>query len=189
MADSDDLDLDDGDVSDSGGASKKRGGGLGNLLPTILKFVAIGIGAMIFIVTVSVITFQVMQSGGKSQTEIFDPNSPYLPGRQQLSYFDTIGSITTRTRDFPVSSTVNVEVIIGYDFGDQTASQELTSRRFELRDFLRRYFAGKTAAELVPEREEELKKEIREMLNTRLLDTARARNIFFNRLDVSSDAI
>jgi len=186
MADSDDLDLDGGDVPESGSSSKKKGGGgLGNLLPTILKFAAIGIGALIFIVTVSVITYNIMNKGGKSQTVISDPSSPYVGKRPEYSYYDMIGSITTKTRDYPVSSSVTVEMIIGYDLNDTIASSELVSRRYELRDFVRRYFNGKTTAELAPEREEELKKEIREMLNTRFLDTARARLILFNRLDVT----
>ncbi|MDR2966067.1 MAG: flagellar basal body-associated FliL family protein [Treponema sp.] len=188
MADSDDI-FDGDESGEPSGAPKKRGGGLGNLLPTILKFVAIGIGAMIFIITVCVITYNIMQGGGKSQTQIYDPNSPYVGTRPQYAYYDMVGSITTRTRDFPVPSSVTVEVIIGYDMGDQAASLELVSRRFALRDFLRHYFAGKTAAELTTEREEELKKEIREQLNTRLLDTARAREILFNRLDVASEAL
>jgi len=185
MADSDDLDLDSGDAPESSSSPKKRGGGLGNLLPTILKFAAIGIGALIFIVTVSIITYNFMNRGGKSQTVINDPYSPYLGKRPEYSYYDVIGSITVRTRDFPVSASVTVEMIIGYDLNDSNASAELISRRFELRDFVRRYFTGKTIAELAPEREEELKKDIREQLNTRFLDTARARIILFNRLDVS----
>jgi len=92
--------------------------------------------------------------------------------------------MTVRTKDFPVSSTVSVEMIIGYDLGDTNASSELASRKYELRDFVRRYFASKSAADLVPEKEEELKYEIREQLNTRFLDTARARVILFNKLDV-----
>jgi len=189
MADSDDIDLNDDEVSDAGGPSKKRGGGIGNLLPNILRFVAIGIGAMIFIVTVSVITYNIMQKGGKSQTELYDPSGPYVPARPLYSYYEIPGSITTKTRDFPISATVTVDVVIGYDLGDQNASSELVNRRFELRDFLRRYFAGKFVEELTPEREEELKKEIREQMNQRILDTARVRDVFFNRLDVLSDAI
>jgi flagellar FliL protein len=184
MSDSDDLDLDGGDAPESGGASKKRSGGLGNLLPTILKFVAIGLGALIFIVTVCIITVNILNKGGKSQTIINDPNSPYVGKRPEYNYYDSIGAMTVKTRDFPVGSTVSVEMIIGYDLGDTNASSELVTRRYELRDFIRRYFAGKSAAELLPEREEELKAEIREMLNTRFLDTARARLILFNKLDV-----
>lgn len=184
MADSDDLDLDGGDAPEADSSSKKRSGGLGNLLPTILKFAAIGIGALIFIVTVSVITYNIMNRGGRSQTVISDHSSPYVGKRPEYSYYDQLGSITVRTRDFPANS-VTVEMIIGYDLNDQSATLELISRRFELRDFVRRYFTGKTSAELAPEREELLKNEIREMLNTRFLDTARARIILFNRLDVN----
>jgi len=184
MSDSDDLDLDGGDAPDAGGAAKKRGGGgLGNLLPTILKFAAIGLGALIFIVTVSVITYNIMSKGGKSQTVISDPSSPYMGKRPEYSYYDSLGQMTVKTRD-PVGYNVSVEMIIGYNFNDQAATMELVSRKFELRDFMRRYFSGKYAAELAPEREEELKRDIREQLNTRFLDTARAYLILFDKLDV-----
>jgi flagellar FliL protein len=184
MSDSDDIDLDGGDAPEAGSAPKKKSGGLGNLLPTILKFVAIGIGALIFIVTVSVITYGIMNKGGKSQTVITDPSSPYVGKRPEYDMYTMIGSITTRTKDYPTASSVTVDMIIGYDKDDSAAALELTGRQYELRDFVRRYFTGKYAAELSPEREEELKKDIREQLNTRFLDTARARIILFNRLDV-----
>jgi flagellar FliL protein len=183
MSDSDDIDLDGGDAPESSSASKKRGGGLGNLLPTILKFAAIGIGALIFIVTVSVITYNVMNKGGKSQTVISDPSSPYVGKRPEYAYYDQLGSMTVKTRD-PVGYNVSVEMIIGYNLNDSNANLELISRKYELRDFMRRYFSGKYAAELAPEREEELKRDIREQLNTRFLDTARAHIILFDKLDV-----
>jgi len=172
------------DVQESEGTTKKRGGSLGNLLPNILKFVAIGLGALIFIVTVSVITYNIMNKGGRSQTVVSDPNSPYVGKRPEYGYYDSIGSITVRTRD---SSTVTVVMIIGYDSGDQTASQELANRRFELRDFVRRYFSQKSTADLTPDKEETLKTEIRDMLNTRFLDSRGARVILFDRLDVMGD--
>jgi len=186
MSDSDDLDLDDGHEADAGGgAAKKRGGGgLGNLLPTILKFVAIGIGALIFIVTVSVITYNIMNRGGKQQTVISDPDSPYVGTRPEYAMYTMLGAITTRTSDFPTSYTVTVDMVIGYDLNNQAASTEFIARQYEMRDFLRNYFTRKTADELRPEREDALKTEIREMLNTRFLDKARARIILFNRLDV-----
>jgi len=185
MSDNVELDdLGDGDAAEASAPSKKKGGGLGNLLPTILKFVAIGIGALVFIVTVSVITFNIMNKGGSNQTVINDPSSPYVGKRPVYSFYDNLGTITVRTSDYPVSVSVTVDMIIGYDQDDSVASTELINRRFELRDFLRRYFAGKKAADLAPDREEALKAEIREMLNTRFLDTAKARIILFNRLDV-----
>jgi len=184
MSDSDDLDLDGGDAPESGGTTKKKSGGLGNLLPTILKFVAIGLGATIFIITVSVITVSVVSKRGQSQTTISDPSSPYVGKRQDYNYYDNIGSISVRTSDFPIPSSVTVEMIIGYDLADSVAGTELITRRYELRDFVRQYFSSKTAAELTPDKELQLKAEIREMLNTRFLDSRGARVILFNRLDV-----
>jgi flagellar FliL protein len=182
----DDLDvedIDDGGSPDAGNIGKKKGG-LGALLPTILKFVAIGLGALVFIVTVSIITYNIMNKGGKSTTVISDPMSPYIGKRPEYAMYTLIGSVTTRTKDPPPGSSVTVDMIIGYDLNDQSAQTELTSRQYELRDFVRRYFTGKFASDLVPEKEEEIKKEIREQLNTRFLDTARARIILFNKLDV-----
>ena len=185
MADSDDLDLDDGDVPESSGAAKKKGGGgLGNLLPTLLKFVAIGLGAVIFIVTVVIITVNFMNRGGANQTRgVHDIASPYLGVLPQYNYID-LDRIQVRTSDFPAPATVSVLVQIGVDQNDQNASMEVISRRHEIHDFLRRYFSMKTAAQLTPQREDEIKREIREMLNTRFLDTARARNILFKELNV-----
>ena len=183
MSDSEDIDLDGGDAPESSSPAKKRSGG-GNLLPNILKFVAIGLGATVFIVTVSLITANIVMSRGTSQTPIADPSSPYVGKRPEYSYYDMLGSITVRTSDYPVSASVTVDMIIAYDLNDTKSSTELISRRFELRDFLRRYFAQKTAAELAPEREDTLKAEIREMLNSRFLDSRGVRLILFNRLDV-----
>jgi flagellar FliL protein len=73
---------------------------------------------------------------------------------------------------------------IGYDQNDTTASLELSGRKLELQEFVRRYFAGKTADELKPENEERLKQEIKETLNKRYLETARVRDITFTRFDV-----
>jgi flagellar FliL protein len=54
-----------------------------------------------------------------------------------------------------------------------------------MRDFVRRYFSSKTAAELIPENELRLQNEIRERLNIEILDTTKARKILFNRFDVN----
>ena len=123
-----------------------------------------------------------MNKGAKSASVIIDPTSPYIGNRPIYSYYTDIGSVTIKTKD--TEDFVTVEMWIGYDLNDQSASLEFTSRRFELRDFVRRFFTNKSASELLPEKEEELKREIREQLNTRFFDNARARVILFNKLDV-----
>jgi flagellar FliL protein len=181
MSDSDELDLDGGEVPGSD-SSPKKASGLGALLPTILKFAAIGLAAVIFIVTVVIITVRVINGGGKSQT-ITDPMDPYVGKRPEYQAFTLIGPVTTRTRD-KTNFSVTVDMIIQYDMNDNAAQTELTSRQYELRDFVRNHFSGKYAEELQPENEARLKQEIREILNTRFLDTAKCRNILFNKLDV-----
>ncbi|MDR0403972.1 MAG: flagellar basal body-associated FliL family protein [Treponema sp.] len=180
MGDDDGLDLGGEDVAGIDGGAKKSGG-LGAFLPNLLKFVAIGLGALIFIVTVTIITVNILGGRGESQTTI-DPASEYIGTRPQYSTFTLIGQLNTRTRD--QNYTVVVEMLIEYDLNNNAAATELTARVNQLRDFTRNYFASKYADELRPENEENLKQEIRELLNTRYLDTAKARNILFNKLDV-----
>jgi flagellar FliL protein len=180
MGDDDGLDLGGEDVSGVDSSSKKSGG-LGGLLPNLLKFVAIGLGALIFIVTVAVITFKILSGRGESQT-VIDPTSEYIGTRPQYAAFTLIGQLNTRTRD--QAHTVVVDMLLEYDFNNNAAATELTSRVNQLRDFTRNYFASKHYSELEPENEVKLKQEIRELLNTRYLDTAKVRGILFNKLDV-----
>ena len=183
MSDTDELDLEGGD-SQLESSTKKRSG-LMALLPRLLKFVAIGLGALIFIVTVAVITYNIMNRGGKNQTAIADPASPYRPERQEYTIFASIGSVRTRTKDTSSSYAVIVDMVIGYDLNDKKAQSELTSRQYELRDFVRSYFSGKYHMELLPENETRLKKEIVEYINQRILAKSKIRDVFFNQLDVT----
>ena len=180
MSDSDDLDLEGGESP--GMDAPKKASGLVALLPNLLKFVAIGLGALIFIITVSVITYNILNRGGQSQT-IIPVNSPFVGARPVYSYFTLIGIIRTTTRD-PIPYSVVVDMQIGYDENDNAAATELTARLYELQDFVRVFFKAKLAEDLRPENEPRLKQEILEQLNTRLLNSARARIILFRQLDV-----
>jgi flagellar FliL protein len=180
MGDDDGLDLGGDDVTGIDSAGKKSGG-LSGLLPNLLKFVAIGLGALIFIVTVAAITYKILSNRGESQT-VIDPTSEYVGTRPQYATFNLIGQMSTRTRD--QTHTVVVDMVIGYDLNNNAASTELTARVVQLRDFTRQYFSSKYYAELEPENEAKLKQEIREMLNTRYLDIAKIREIYFIKLDV-----
>ncbi|MDR2633471.1 MAG: flagellar basal body-associated FliL family protein [Treponema sp.] len=163
------------------GSSKKKISGLIALLPHLLKFVAIGLGALILIVTVVVITYSILNKEGRSQT-VVPENSPYIGTRPQYSMFSAIGTIRARTKD-PTPYAVIVDMIIGYDLNNAQAATELTGRLYELRDFVRSYFSSKYAEDLQPENEARLKQEIIELLNTRVLNTAKVRMILFNQLD------
>jgi len=180
MSDSDELDLEDGDSSGLG--SQKKVSGLLGMLPNLLKFVAIGLGALIFIVTVSVITHNILNRGGRAQT-VIPSASPFVGARPTFSAFTAIGAIRTMTND-PVPFSVVVEMVIHFDLGDNAAATELTERLHELRDFVRLFFRARRADDLRPENEPRLRQEIVEHLNTRVLNSARVRMVTFNQLDV-----
>jgi flagellar FliL protein len=181
MSDNDELDIDSGDAAGIDSSSKKSSG-LAVLLPKLLKIVAIGLGALIFIVTVAVITYNILNKGGKPSTAIPE-NSPFMGTRPQYSMFSAIGVVRTRTRDETPYAVV-VDMVIGYDQNDNAAATELTGRIVELQDFVRSFFRTKSFTDLQPENEERLKRDIIEYLNNRLLNTAKARTIFFKQLDV-----
>ena len=177
MSDANLDDMEEGEAPDAG--PKKKKGGLGALLPTLLKFAAIGIGALLFIVTVSVITYNIMNDGGKTQTNVTDPSSPYIGRKPIFAWYTDIGTITTRAQD---NLSVSVVVNLGYDQTDTVAYSELSGRKLELQDFMRQYFARKSADDL--QNEEKLKTEIKEQLNKRYLENARIRDVTFTKFDV-----
>ena len=181
MSDNDELDIEGGEAPESSSTFKKKSR-LAAILPTILKFTAIGIGATIFIATVSLVTIRLTRPDGRAQT-VTDPASPFVGTQPMLSWFTELGTISTQTRD-AVPHTVQIVMHLGFDQGDQATSSELFGRRIQLQDFTRRYFAGKVVEELRPENEARLRREIIDILNTRYLTNARVRSVAFERLDV-----
>ncbi|MDR2096490.1 MAG: flagellar basal body protein FliL [Treponema sp.] len=179
MSDSEDLDLGDEDAGGLDNSSKKTSG-LAALLPNLLKFIAIGLGAVVFIITVTVITSNIMLKNNAGQ-EAMPANSPYIGQRPQYAMFTAIGVVRTRTKD---NQAVVVDMVIAYEQGNNATATELTARIVELQDFVRKFFSLKTADQVTPEKETEIKKEIIEQLNRDVLSPAKALNIFFRQLDV-----
>jgi flagellar FliL protein len=164
---------------------KAKSCGIGALIGVIgIPIIITGIFFVLtFVVGSSVITYNIMNKGSKQQTVVSDPSSPYIGKKPAFSWYTDIGTVTAKTKDEQPHS-VSVVMNIGYDTTDETAYSELSSKRLELQDFVRRYFSGKYAEELKPENEERLKQEIKETLNKRLLETARVRDITFTKFDV-----
>ena len=112
------------------------------------------------------------------------PVSPeYTSKRELLSWYNSIGSIKTKTCD-EIPASVIVEVVLGYKIDDKTTATEITQRQIEIKDFLRRYFTGKTAEELRPNNEAKLQMEIRNTINDDILSTSRIKDVKFLTLDV-----
>ena len=179
MADEDDgLGLDDGG-SDAAAPAK---GGKGLLIPSLLKWVAIGLGAIILIVTVVVITMKVV-GGNQSQVSAVPMTEEYTATKEILDWYTSLGETQTTTMEAN-PATVTVEVVLGYKKEDKATSTEITQRTVELKDFLRRYFTQKTAEELRPQNEENLKIEIRNAINDSILSSSKIKDVRFMQMDV-----
>ena len=183
MADDNDLDINDGACGSddlSSASSKKKGFGV--LFPVLLKWVAIGLVAVILIVTVVVITMKVV-GGNQSQAALVPVTEEYSSTKEILDWYNSLGVTRTKTSDVNPSSVI-VEVALGYKKDDKTTSTEITQRTVELKDFLRRYFTQKSADELRPQNEEELRIEIRNAINDSILSSSKIKDVRFMQLDV-----
>lgn len=177
----DDDDMGDGLGDDSGvSAAPSKGGS--SFLPTLLKYVALGLGAIILIVTVVIITMNIMD-GNKPKTAAIPVSEDYKEVAEELDWYTSLGEIQTRSSD-PIPASIVVNIYLGYKKDDKTTSTEITAQRIPIRDFLRQYFADKTAEELTPRCEEKLKIEIRNEINDTILNKAKVRKISFDKLNV-----
>ncbi|MDR1786413.1 MAG: flagellar basal body-associated FliL family protein [Spirochaetaceae bacterium] len=184
MADEENLGLNEEEAADGADKKKKKGGSvkMAGLIPMLLKWGAIGIGAIILIVTVVIVTMRIMRGNASAQAVV--PISQEYQGRREvLDWYQSIGTINSKTSD-PIPASITVEPVLGYKQADKATSTEITSRQVEIKDFLRRYFAEKTAEDLKPYNEEKLAIEIRNSINDDILTTSKIRDVKFLKLDV-----
>jgi len=175
MSDQDDINL-EGEEAAAGSGGQKKGGGM---LPQLLKWIAIVLGSLVFIVTVVVVTVSIMGGSGKNQTAV-PVSEEYTGLREVFQWYTAVGTIQTRTSD-AIPASVVVEMAFGYT-DEKTTPTELTSRLIELKDFLRSYFQQKTAAEL--RNEEKIKIEIRNSINDNILSNSKIKDVRFTKYEI-----
>lgn len=172
------LDLDS--AGESGGGKGK--GGLKALLPQLLKWVIIGVVAIIFVVTIVIITLSIRDKNGKAQTTI-PVAQEFTEKREIYDWYTSLEQIRTVTAD-PVPASVIIQIALGYKKDDKAASTEITQRTVEIRDFLRRYFSEKTEEDLRPQNEEFLRQQIRDQINDDILSNSKIRDVRFTTKDI-----
>ncbi|MFA6855699.1 MAG: flagellar basal body-associated FliL family protein [Treponema sp.] len=175
-----DINLDEnaGDSSSSAKSKNKLGG----LIPGMLKWILIAVGAVILIVVVVFITIKLVNNNSSSQPTI-QMSEEYKEQREILDWYTSLGVIRTKTSD-DIPASVVVNIALGYKKDDKATATEITARKIELTDFLRRYFTEKTIAELKPQNEEKLKIELRNAINDEILSNSKIRDVSFQQLDV-----
>ena len=177
MATDDDLGLDDNDDVGAASAPQKKGG-MGALLPTLLKWIAIIVGAIILIVTVVVITMNIMNKNGSGASAVIPVSSEYTTKREDLAWYTSLGQIQTQTNDSPPANVI-MDIALGYKEDDKIASSEITKRQIEIKEFLRRYFSSKSKNELRIVDEDKMKIEIRNGINDDILVNSKIRSVIF----------
>lgn len=170
------------DSGSVGNASVKRSGA-GSFLPSLLKWIAIALGAIILIVVVVIITNVVMNKSNSSSDNITRISDEYVVQKEILDWYTSLGAIRTKTSD-ELPASVVVDIALGYKKDDKATSTEITQRTIELKDFLRRYFTEKTIVELKPQNEQKLKIELRNAINDEILSSSKIKDVSFQQLDV-----
>lgn len=168
--------------NESAGGTEKKSKGIGGLLPTLLKWIAIVLGAIILIVTVVVITMKIM-GGNTSQQAVIPVSQDYVGKREVLDWYTSLGQFSIRTSD-ALPATVTVDVVLGYKQADKAASTEITQRQIEIKDYLRRYFTALSVEDLRPRNEEKRRIEIRNAINDDILSSSKIRDVRFTNLNI-----
>ena len=102
----------------------------------------------------------------------------------ELEWYTSLGIIQTTTCDDP-PATIRIDVALAYKEDDKATSTEITQRTVELKAFLRRYFSGKTTAELKNKNNEDsLKNEIRNGINDKILSSSRILDVKFMQKEI-----
>ncbi|GAB4375720.1 MAG: hypothetical protein Kow009_10970 [Spirochaetales bacterium] len=159
----------------------KKVGFLPAIVIQILKWVALALGAILFIVTVVVITVRIMGVGSPSVTQ--QPISKEYEGKEPIyDWYSNVGEIRGRTAD-DVPYTVIVDVRIGYKQGDKAMQAELIARTPQIRDIIRQFFTSKRVEELRPTNEENLKLELRERIND-IMTSGKIQKVIFDTFTV-----
>lgn len=170
----------DEDPAEDSNAARDNGTGPG--LARILMLLGVGLGIVIAIVSIVVITVDILNQQSKPALTAALPEEEYRTATPIYQYVGTIGEIHTHTSDAQPYA-ITVAINLGFDMKDQDSPVEVNARMPQIRDFLRRYFTGKSAADLTPDKEQLIKDDIRDNLN-HILSKPAVKEVLFDRLDV-----
>ncbi len=171
--------LEGSDVENLGGTKRRRF--LSDRVAKILVYILAGIIGILLTITISVITFRVLDKGSVNRS-FAEVSEAYETIPEPYVYFTMIPQIRGVTRDQSPHSVI-VKVDIGYNTGDSQVQTELVARTAQLTDIIRNYFSQKTAVELAPEREHIIKTELKDLVN-RVLSQGKVQDIIFPELQV-----
>lgn len=97
---------------------------------------------------------------------------------EPLDWCTSIKKVRVKTSGSP-AGLVEVKVVPGYKKGDEATLEEINQQDAKIHDFLYRYFSAKTMKELETSDEYNIKAEIRDAINTKILTAPKILDIAF----------
>ena len=176
-----DLNLEDVGAGAEDVGGPRKGGLLSGMLLNILKWAAIGIGAVIIVVTTTVITFRVINKGN-AQAGLEALSPAYAAKAAPLASYDNIEQIRGQTAD-ETPAVFLLQVSLGYDPADKEVSVEIGNRNREIQDLILKDISQKSAAELSPSHYDEIQAELMQLINT-IMKTGKVKSVMFRQFSV-----
>jgi len=176
-----DLNLEDVGAGAEDVSGPRGGGILSGMLLTILKWAAIGIGAVIIVVTTTIITVRIVSKG--TQQQGLAATSPAYAGKAEpLAAFDDIEQIRGQTADDPPAIFL-MQLSLGYDPKDKEVSTEIGNRRREIQDLVLKDVSQKKAADLAPGHYGEVQAELMDIINM-IMRNGKVKSVMFRQFVV-----
>ncbi|MGA2479449.1 MAG: flagellar basal body-associated FliL family protein [Spirochaetia bacterium] len=175
-----DLNLEDVGAGAEDVSAPRRGGLLSGMLLNILKWVAIGIGVIIIVVTTTVLTFRVLNKGNTQNLAAVSPE--YAAQAKPLASYDNIEQIRGQTAD-ETPAVFLLQVSLGYDPADKEVSVEIGERAREIQDLVLKDISQKRAADLSTTHYDELQAELMTQINT-IMRTGKVKKVMFRQFVV-----
>jgi flagellar FliL protein len=151
------------------GDAVQRPGILSGVLINVLKWIAIGLAAVIVIATVSWLTFSLFLHGREAQGVDIFSSERSRAGAVDLEYYRAnLDDIRGQTSDNP-PLTFLAKVSIGYKKGDQKAQAELVSKSDEIQNTILIYLGKRKASELTTANLNTLQDNLKSLLQTEVL--------------------
>jgi len=177
-----DLNLEDvGASAEDASGGPRRGGVFSGLLLTILRWAAIGIGAVIVVVTTTIITVRIVNRGAQpAGLAAISPS--YQAKSEPLAYYDDVEQIRGQTADDPPGVYL-MSVSLGYDPKDKEVSVEIGNRKREIQDLILKDISQKKAADLSPGHYDEIQAQIMDEVNM-VMRTGKVKAVTFRQFVV-----
>lgn len=151
----------------------QRSGLLSGVLINVLKWVAIGLAAVIVIATVSWLTFSLFIRGRQAQGVDIFSSERTREAVPALDYFkNNLDDIRGQTKDDP-PLTFMAKVSIGYLQRDQVQT-ELVTRSDEIQNRILIYLGQKKASELTTSNLLQLQEDLKQLIQTQVLSSGAA---------------